>query len=581
MISDDFLTDLPYGIYRSTPNGRIEYANSAIACLLGYQSSDHLLSINSRHIYKDLADREAWQELLGSTSEGTFVEFKTTWRRADQTLIRVKDVGRAIRVSNTVVAYEGFVINASEAPEIVGPLRSQDSLDTILDSIPILVTRQNLNLQLVWANKAFCQAEVVTLDELCAPSNSEPILYDSEFSAPHKQTDENVLRTGTPFSGVISDMHVLKVPLFAADGHTVVGIERFAWHTEPEYDLEGLIQKGRYKQLLSSPLTAVYEHDSQGNFTFVNDAAVQLIGRLPTELLQKTLFDVVDPDYVAIARDHVSELLVSERPDEAVATYELQLLGVDNRRIPVELTSRVLMRNGRPAGIIGYVRDLTLRVEAEQRRLSEVHHRVKNNLHTINVLLEREKNAVRDNSFAQVLKDCQMRVLAIADLHEQLYRSNRVSNVAVADYVRSLARKLVRAYAQSWQDINTRVTVANELYLSLDAMIPIGLVLQELISNAMKHAFPRSHRDTRRGSIMINLSHASTRGQYQLQVVDSGVGMPFQPESPTTLGMKLIFGLVERQLNGSARFDSTGVGTSFSAHFSDPSPIERGAYNGD
>jgi PAS domain S-box-containing protein len=590
---EEFLDQLPLGAYRTLPDGRIEYANAALAELLGYPSVGTLKQASSRYFYVDLEDREKWRDQIESAVSGKLVCFKTRWRRLDGRIIRVKNSGRAVRENGTVVAYEGVVADITEQPAPLEPIKTPVGLrsghlwpDAVLEELPICILRKDTRRRIIWANHTFCRIEGLKRDELLTHKNSDALLYGAEFDELHRISDERVMKTGQPHTtterhrsgdGTMRMVQVVKVPFFEDSG-SVAGVEVFFWDAanplQPMAELERAKQRAeRFERLLRSRYSVVYEHDLHGYFLGVNEAAAELTGR-PREKWHGLHFSkVIAPEYRAFAKAQIERKLNSPNPSEEVTSYELEILAEDGRRIPVEITSRLLMQQGQPVGVIGYVWDLSRRREVEHRRLREIHHRVKNNLHTIYTLLGSERRRAENEQTRDVLLACQARVLTMAELHQQLYRADQID---VGKYVQELTVSLISTYQRAWQRITPRVTVDSAIHLSSEALTPCALVLHELISNAMKHAFPPKTKadGERHGTIFVNLKTRDD-GVFRLQVTDTGVGLPahFNPRKTRSLGMSLIHGLIEKQLKGGVEFDTSSSGTSFSVSFLDPMPI--------
>ncbi len=463
--------------------------------------------------------------------------------------------------------------------------RDPESVDMLLDKLPICIARKDPKGRISWVNQMFCQLARKSREEILAVKNSDRLLYGPDLAELYKKSDRYVLQTGKPHTateehrfgdGEVRDVTVIKLPLFVEGGTDIVGVEVYFWDlrtlAEPMRTQERL---KRLEELLNSPSTAIFEHDLSGNYR-LSDAALDIVGRRGTKewsgLSSTKLIPsdrIIAPEYAEIVSREIRNLVHSANPAEATSTYDAAFLGNQDERIPVEITSRLMLQAGEPIGVIGYARDLRPE-QAGERRLVEVHHRVKNNLQTINAVLDRERRATGSSEAATSLRDCQTRVVAIADLHELLYREKRVDHIVVGDYVRNLVRKLVSTYSHDGQQVSARVNADSGLRMSLDAMVPCALVMQELVSNAFKHAFP----DTRgRGNLFVSFTQTVER-QIQIQVTDTGVGLPvgFDPRRAESLGLRLVFGLIEEQLRGRVDFGSKQGGTYFSATFRDPSP---------
>ncbi|WP_017720845.1 PAS domain S-box protein [Kamptonema formosum] len=210
-------------------------------------------------------------------------------------------------------------------------------------------------------------------------------------------------------------------------------------------------------------------------------------------------------------------------------------------------------RPGTAAVFVGI--DITERTQAEEQLkgslrekellLKEVHHRVKNNLQVISSIFSLQSQYIEAPQILSILEDSQNRIASMALIHEKLYQSDTLAQIDFADYIQHLASNLFLSYNVNPEKIRTQVRVEH-LCLSLDTAIPCGLLLNELVTNSLKHAFPGS----RSGEIAIELS-AVSGDQLRLVVRDSGIGFPesFDLQKTNTLGLRLIR-VLTRQLRG-------------------------------
>lgn len=193
--------------------------------------------------------------------------------------------------------------------------------------------------------------------------------------------------------------------------------------------------------------------------------------------------------------------------------------------------------------------------------LKEIHHRVKNNMQVISSMLNLQSGCVGNPEVVAVLKDSQNRVRSMALIHEKLYQSRDLSRIDFADYLRKLTDDLFRSYGVSPERI-ALVTHAEGVSLGIDAAIPCGLIVNELVSNCLKHAFPAG----RKGEVRVAL--VPKNGMYELMVRDNGVGFPKGVDFRNTesLGLQLVTTLTD-QLEGTIEMNSNGGGTEFRIWF--------------
>jgi len=226
---------------------------------------------------------------------------------------------------------------------------------------------------------------------------------------------------------------------------------------------------------------------------------------------------------------------------------------------------------GQMKGVIEYVRDITQRKQAEDRLqsslrekevlLREVHHRVKNNLQVIQSLISLQTRQIKDEQAVEMCKESQRRIRAMALVHERLYQSTDLSRIEFADYLRSL---VIHLFHSMLSDTN-RITLTMDLepvQLNINTAIPCGLIVNELVSNALKHAFPGE----KSGSITVSI-HKAEDDEYRLGVMDNGIGLPpeFEIHESETMGMQIVATLVS-QLGGRLAIGRNG-GADFHIHF--------------
>lgn len=247
----------------------------------------------------------------------------------------------------------------------------------------------------------------------------------------------------------------------------------------------------------------------------------------------------------------------------------LELFGrrKDDTEFPVDIMlSPIEVERG--AIVLAVVRDATERKrieaqasEAREMYFKEVHHRVKNNLQVISSLLFLQSTHTTDPHTLEILKESQSRVTSIALIHEKLYRSPELVRLDFAEYVRDLGNDLFRTYGVDQQNIGFRMSV-EDVHLEIDTAIPCGLIINELVSNALKYAFAP---DTE-GEIVIELSQPAPQ-EFLLAVSDSGVGLPkdFDWRASSSLGLRLVNDLT-RQLDGTIEM-KVDKGTTFRIAF--------------
>lgn len=214
--------------------------------------------------------------------------------------------------------------------------------------------------------------------------------------------------------------------------------------------------------------------------------------------------------------------------------------------------------------------DVTVRVQMEHQiekslrekemLLKEVHHRVKNNMQVISSLLYMQERKIQNEQAKEILRESQNRIKSIALVHEKIYQSKDLEHINYNDYIRMITRNVCNSYLLDPRSVTLMIS-SETVFLSINKAVPCSLILNELISNSLKYAFP----DQRKGTITINFQIHSD--SYVLDFKDDGVGFAegIRFDNSDTLGFELMKGLIH-QLNGTIELDQ-GSGTAYTIRF--------------
>jgi two-component sensor histidine kinase len=205
---------------------------------------------------------------------------------------------------------------------------------------------------------------------------------------------------------------------------------------------------------------------------------------------------------------------------------------------------------------------LKVSLKEKEVLLRELYHRTKNNMQVISSLLNLQSLTIDDREMLEVVKDIQNRIRSISLVHEKLYQSKDLSNVNLKDYIQELANALLTSYEGSKDRISVTLDIA-DVFMSIDAITTCGLIINELVSNSLKYAFP----DSREGIIKIAL-YSTDKGEMELRISDNGIGLPKDIDFRNTksLGLKLVLRLAEDQLKGKVELNDA-KGTDFLIKF--------------
>jgi len=336
----------------------------------------------------------------------------------------------------------------------------------------------------------------------------------------------------------------------------------------------------RYRSLVEMSPDAVFVNRNN-RIAFLNQAAVCLFGASSAdELVGKDPFDFRLPEYHATFRARNERCL----DGETAPLIEGKILRLDGSIVDVEETAAPF-KTGEGTAIQVILRDITARKEAEtalreslaekEVLLREVHHRVKNNLAAIVGLLELQKEGIADEAALDALKELSDRVLSMSLIHERLYRSKNMARIEFQPYLSDLASQLLTSYGVG-SYIRCRVEALG-MEAGLDTAIPIGLIVNELVTNAIKYAFPMGVPRPGSEECEIVISALKEDEACTLAVSDNGAGMPpdLDWRSCPSLGLRLVGMLGEHQLGGQLRLDRAG-GTRFVLTFSERRRDARG-----
>lgn len=194
-------------------------------------------------------------------------------------------------------------------------------------------------------------------------------------------------------------------------------------------------------------------------------------------------------------------------------------------------------------------------LQEREALLQEVHHRVKNNLQIISSLMNLQASYSKDEKFLAMIRECKNRIISMSMIHEMLYRTKDLSRIQVSDYIKTLTLSINSSFSGKDSEVTFLYTIDDSIYLEADRMIPIGLIVNEAVSNSFKYAFP-----DRGGKIFIEFT--SSEGQFYFKIKDDGVGLPkeIQTEEFESLGIQLIKTLSEQLLAELRILGENGLG---------------------
>ncbi|MEL7561744.1 histidine kinase N-terminal 7TM domain-containing protein [Dehalogenimonas sp. 4OHTPN] len=331
--------------------------------------------------------------------------------------------------------------------------------------------------------------------------------------------------------------------------------------------------KSRLATIVEFSADAMIGRDLAGRITSWNKAAERIFGYSAEEMLGHTS-ELLMPDGDITSIDNVLGQI--QRSGQSIS-FETLRNHKDGTVIDVAVTiSPVNDTAGKVIGFSSIARDITeskksaarikRALEEKELLLKEIHHRVKNNMQVISSLLKMQSRFVSDEPTRQMLRESEERIKSMSLVYNKLYESADLAHINIRDYAQELVHNLSHAYSMSpgIVRISTEIT---EAAFDLDTAVPIGLIINELVTNSLKYAFP----DGRRGEIIVSLKIENSR--YSLSVKDNGIGLPegFDARGGRSLGLRLVTALAEHQLGGKMTV-KRDAGTEFSFVFEQGGP---------
>ena len=308
--------------------------------------------------------------------------------------------------------------------------------------------------------------------------------------------------------------------------------------------------EAKYRGLLENVFDGVYQSTPEGKLLTANPAIVRMLGYdSEEELLALNVRDLYmnpeDRDIFARKIEGTGE----------VRNLELTLKRKDGQRLIVLENARMVQNEIGELYYEGTLTDISDLKRADEQikaslaekeiLLREIHHRVKNNMQIISSLLNLQASQMKDENALKMSKESQSRIRSMALVHEKLYKSQDFSHINFSDYIRSLATHLFQFNQVNPNLIQLKMDL-EDVFLNIQTAIPCGLILNELITNALKYAFPKNSR----GEITVEL-HPTADHAFQMVVKDNGVGIPedMDIQDPKSFGLQIVTMLVN-QLEG-------------------------------
>jgi PAS domain S-box-containing protein len=342
----------------------------------------------------------------------------------------------------------------------------------------------------------------------------------------------------------------------------------------------------KYRTIVETANEGILTTDNESIATYVNKKFADMLRYTHEELIGRSTWGLISEEYKPIVKQN----LVKRRQGIS-ESYELKLIRKDGYPVWTIINAKPLFDNdGMYVGAMSMFTDITKRKEAEEAltnietaRKKEIHHRIKNNLQVISSLLDlqaekfRDKGCIEDSEVLTAFRESQGRVMSI--VHEELHEGRGNDTLNFSPYLERLVKNLFQTYRLGNSNTSLNVELEENIYFDMDIAVPLGIIINELVSNSLKYAFPGKDK----GLIQIKLYREESRectndlqgsekvGRYDtkfiLTVGDNGIGMPesSNSENSNSLGLQLVTILVD-QLDGQLEMKRDN-GTEFTIRF--------------
>jgi PAS domain S-box-containing protein len=564
---------------------KVEYANQAFFNMIGYAEED-VIGLSVRMLYASQEEFErVGQEKIAAIKKIGLGIVETQFQRKDGQIIDILLRSCPVDPDNLSAGLVATAMDITARKQAEKALReslqtSADIVQTIPAGLFIYQFEPPDQLFLLQGNPEAERLTGLHIKDWIGKEFNE--IWPKAQEAGITETFLKPMKTGQTFETeelYYEDQRLagaFKIRAFRLPGDRLaVAFENITEHKQAEAALQAKTEE--LENFFNYSLDLLCIANTDGYFHRLNQEWEKVLGYRLEELVGQRFLDFVHPDDMEDTLAAVAEL-----------DSQKEILNFTNRYRCQNGTYRWIEWRSIPAGkrIYAAARDITKRKQADEKikaslkekevLLKEIHHRVKNNLTVISSLLEFQAEMIDDERVQDAFRTSQNRIYSMARIHEHLYRSDDLVWIDMAEYAQSLAEYLQQAYGAYHFLLKVHT---NDVVLEIDKAIPCGLIINELVSNALKHAFPptcpsATIEEENIKQICILLS-PKNETQFVLTVSDNGAGLPtdFDWQNTPSLGLRLV-NLLTQQIGGTLELDSNGEGTTFKITF-DVKEVQR------
>lgn len=556
-------------------DGIFKYVNPRFAEIFGYEREEIVNKISPY----DLAhpeDRELVRENIAKRIEGTeeAIEYDFLCKTKSGETIHVDVFGSEVTYMGEPAIIGTLLDITNEKETLRKYWASVESFQDLFDSVSDAIYIQDKDGRFLEVNQGavdmygYDQAFFIgkTPEALAAPGKVDLVKMRERFKKALDGTPQSFEWWGKRKNGEVFPKEMVVNPGKYFGEDVVITIAR---DISERYKAEEELRKNEemFRQLFQNAPIAISLMDKRQDIKMVNSAFEEAFGYKQEEIIGLNIDKFLVPD----EEEQTAEQLSSTVFEGKTVHDNGRRLRKDGSLIDVLIYGLPVLVDEKTVAIYGIYVDITDRKQAEEKvrkslkekevLLAEIHHRVKNNLAVITGLLELQAYNTNSEEATDVLKASQMRVNSIALIHEKLYQNEDLSEISFDVYIEQLTDVIVSSLRSSHTDVSIDIE-AEPVKLTINQAIPCGLMLNEIITNAYKHAFP----DREEGQIDISLTKDGD--EIKMTIQDDGRGIPddIALENPTSLGIKLIRTL-STQLEGRADFTNEDPGMKFTIQF--------------
>lgn len=462
--------------------------------------------------------------------------------------------------------------------------RSEELYRTLSESSPSVIILVDKELRGLYANKTALKMSGLEMDEfvgktateLFPTKNSRMDMHVSNADLSNNSSEKSHNEHPIYFQGEEYFFDYNMVPIQPGEENECFLIIAHDITQRKKMELALKESEENYRNLYETMSQGVVYQDREGNIISANPAAEEILGLTQDQMKGRTS---MDPNWRAIREDGSSfhgdthPSMLALKTGKKVHNTVMGVFNLNKKSytwINVNATPKFDSEETEPSSVYTTFEDITDRklmeedlkksLKEKEILIKEIHHRVKNNLMVISSLLSLQSRYIKDKKAISAFKESQNRAQSMALIHESLYQSSDLKHINLGDYIRNLVNKLYNSYVVD-ENIQMNLDV-DDLMVDINIVVPIGLIVNELVSNSLKHAFPQK-------SGTVNIHFNKKDGDYILIIADNGKGFSEEIDFQNTdsLGLQIVNTLTS-QIQGNIKLNRDN-GTEFVIRFKD------------